>query len=227
MSLIDSRETIPEEIPADPITQIKLHRSLLYIALAGLLAPCGLCWYSTRVPNIEHILIPGLLGIILFIYTIFIIYKRELNQDLTPPLWRVIFVFILLLGAVALAVIWLTASIGWHHISGPAILVLGAWSFFLAGRRVWESWSFFHLAVFEENDQAELKMISIDGGHPIHPELAYCYAGKYRGQITNNRIRNKSPEIRQAIKDGKFRVVIKYLPKNPRVHRFLGWKILP
>ena len=86
MSLIDPNETIPEEIPADPTTQIKLRRSLLYIALAGLMAPCGLCWYSTRVQNIEQVLIPGLLGIIILIYTVFILYKREQKQDLAPPL---------------------------------------------------------------------------------------------------------------------------------------------
>ena len=35
------------------------------------------------------------------------------------------------------------------------------------------------------------------------------------------------PEIRQAIEEGKFLVTVKYLPDNPRIQRFPGWKILP
>jgi len=227
MSLIDPKEAIPEETAADPITQKDVRRTLLLVALAGLLAPCGLCWYSTRLETFEQVLIPGLLGLIVLFYTLYILYQREQRQDLAPPLWRVGLIMIILLALCGLALAWLISSVGWQLPSGPIILTLGAWSFFLAGRRVWESWSFSRLAVEEENDLAELKMISIQGSHPIHPQLTYRYAGKYRGQLTNNRIRNKTLEIRQAIEEGKFRVKTKYMPENPRVHRLLGWKILP
>jgi len=226
MSLIDPNETIPEDIPADPTTQKDLRRTLLLVALAGLLVPSGLCWYSTQVETIEQILIPSLLGLIVLFYTLYNFYQREQRQDLAPPLWRVGLIMFILLALGSLALVWLISAVGWLLPSGPIILILGAWSLFLAGRRVWESWSFSRLAVEEENDLAELKMISIDGSHPIHPQLVYRYAGKFRGQLTNNRIRNKIPEIRRAIEAGKFQTKVKYLPDNPRIHRFLGWKIL-
>ena len=227
MNLIDPNESVSEEIQADPTTQVKLRSSLLLLALAGLLAPCGLCWYSTRVQTIEQVLIPGLLGVVVLIYTIYILYQREQKQDLAPPLWKVILILATIAAIITLTIIWLLAAIGWHKISGPIILALGAWSFFLAGRRVWESWSFSRQSIEEENDLAELKMVRINDGHPIHPQLVYRYAEKYRGQFRNSQIRRKLPEIRQAISDGKLRVKVKYLPENPRVHRFLGWKILP
>ncbi len=227
MNLIDPNESASEEIQADPTTQVKLRSILLLLALAGLLTPCGLCWYSTRVQSIEQALIPSLLGVVVLIYTIYILHQREQKQDLAPPLWQVILILAILAAIVTLAIIWMVAATGWHKISGPIILSLGAWSFFLAGRRVWESWSFSHLSIEEENDLAQVKMVSIDGGHPIHPQLVYRYAEKYRSQIANFRIRNKTPEIIQAISEGKLQVKVKYLPENPRIHRFLGWKILP
>ncbi len=227
MSLIDPKEAIPEETAADPITQKDVRRTLLLVALAGLLAPCGLCWYSTRLETFEQVLVPGLLGLIVLFYTLYILSQREQRQDLALPLWRAGLILIILLALCGLALAWLISSIGWQLPSGPIILALGAWSLFLAVRRVWESWSFSQLAVEEENDLAELKMISIQGSHPVHPQLSYRYAGKYRGQLTNNRIRNKTPEIRQAIGKEKFLVKVQYLPDNPRVHRFRGWKILP
>lgn len=227
MSLIDPNQAIPEEFPADPTTQKVVRRTLLLVALAGLLAPCGLCWYSTRLETFEQVLIPGLLGLIVLFYTLYIFYQREQRQDLAPPLWRVGLIMTILLSLTGLALVWLVSAVGWQPIPSSIIQVLGIWALFLSGRRMWESWSFSRLAVEEENDLAELKMISIQGSHPIHPQLAYRYAGKYRGQLTNNRIRNKTPEIRQAIEEGKFRVKVKYMPENPRVHRFLGWKILP
>ena len=227
MSLIDPNETIPEEIPADPTTQKDLRRTLLLVALASLLAPCGLCWYSTRVETFEQVLIPGLLGFIVLLYTLYILYQREQRQDLAPPLWRVIMVLVFLAGVPIIALVWLVSAVGWQPIPSSIIQVLGIWALFLSGRRVWESWSFTRGAIEEENDLVELKMISIQGSHPIHPQLVYRYAGKYRGELTNNRIRNKTPEILQAIEDGKFQVKVQYLPDNPRVHRFQGWKILP
>lgn len=226
MNLIDSNGTNSEEIQADPTTQIKLRRYLLFLALAGLLSPWILCWYSTRIQSSELLLIPGILGVMVLIYSIYILYQREQKQDLAPPLWQVLLIFTIVATLVILALIWLMAAIGWHKISGPIILILGAWSFFLAGRRVWESWSFSKRAVVEENDLTELKMISIKGSHPIHPQLVYRYAENYSGQIANIRIRNKTPEIMQAIAERKLQVKVKYLPENPRVHRFLGWKIL-
>jgi hypothetical protein len=226
MNLSDPNEVIPEEKPADPTTQRKLRRSLLYIALGSMLAPCGLCWYSTRVQSIEGVMIPGIFGLVILIYTFYILYQREQRQDLAPPIWRVGLVFVLLIAITTLTMIWLNSAIGWHRISGPAILIMSAWAFFLAGRRVWESWSFSRQAVVEENFLTELKMVSIKGSHPIHPQLAYRYAENYRGIISNNQIRNRTPQIIEAIDDGKFLVKVKYLPDNPRVHRFLGWRIL-
>lgn len=227
MSQFEANQPLPEEQPADPTTQVKLRRSLLFLALAILLASCGLCWYSTRVQAIETLLIPGLLGIIILFYTLYTFYQREQKQDLAPPLWRVGLVLGTILVLIILALVWMRSSLGWHPVSGPVILALGAWALFLSGRRVWEAWSFLQRSVEEENNLAEIKMISIAGSHPIHPQLAYRYAEKYRGQIESNRIRNKTPEIIQAIADGKFLVKVKYLPENPRVHRLLGWKILP
>ena len=227
MNLINPNESISEEIPADPTTQKDLRRTLLLVALASLLAPCGLCWYSTRVETFEQVLIPGLLGFIVPLYTLYILYQREQRQDLAPPLWRVIMVLVFLAGVPIIALVWLVSAVGWQPIPSSIIQVLGIWALFLSGRRVWESWSFTRGAIEEENDLVELKMISIQGSHPIHPQLVYRYAGKYRGELTNNRIRNKTPEILQAIEDGKFQVKVQYLPDNPRVHRFQGWKILP
>jgi len=226
MSLIDPSETIPEDIPADPTTQKDLRRTLLLVALISLLVPGGLCWYSTQVETIEQVLIPGLLGLIVLFYTLYYLYQREQRQDLAPPLWRVGLIMIFLLALVSLALVWLISAVGWLLPSGPIILVLGAWSLFLAGRRVWESWSFYHRGIEEKNNLAEIKMISIAGGHPIHPQLVYRYAEKYRGQIENHQIRNKTPELLQAIQEGKLQVKVKYLPDNPKIHRFLGWKIL-
>jgi hypothetical protein len=227
MTSIDPHLPPQEELPADPTTQNELRSSLLLLALIGLTAPCILCWYSTRTESLEQVLIPGLMAGWVLVYTFYSQRQREQKQDLAPPLWRAGIDLGLQITATALALIWLVGSIGWHPISGPAILILGSWTFFLAGRRVWESWSFSRLAVREETALAKLEMISLDGGHPIHPQLVYRYAEKYRGECTNNRIRNKTPEIRQAIEQDKLRVSVKYLPENPRVHRFLGWKILP
>lgn len=227
MSLINPRESIPEELPADPTTNKKLRRSLFFIALIGLLAPCALCYYSTRVESIEQALIPTLVAAIIGLYTLYTLYQREQKQDLAPPLWRVILILILLASAPTLGLVWLVSAVGWQPLPGSIILVSGLWALFLSGRRVWESWSFSQQAVEEVNELVELQMISIAGSHPIHPQLAYRYAEKYRGQLQNNRIRRKLPEIRQAIEERKIRVKVQYLPENPRVHRFLGWKILP
>ena len=48
-----------EEMPADPGTDKALRRGLLLVALLILLAPCGLCWYSTTLEAVELALIPG------------------------------------------------------------------------------------------------------------------------------------------------------------------------
>ncbi len=227
MRLIDPNETIPDEVPADPNTQTKLRRTLLYLALGSLVVSCGLCWYSSLLQNIEQILIPGLMGIMVLTYTINNFYQRQQKQDLAPPLGQTVTILGILIGITSLAIIWLLSAIGWQKVSGPIILILGAWSFFLAGRRVWESWSFSREAIEEVNDLVELKMISIDGSHPIYPQLIYRYAENYRGLLQSNRIRRKLPQIRHAIRDGKFQVSVKYLPDNPRIHRLTGWKILP
>jgi hypothetical protein len=227
MNQIDPQLEGLQEVQPDPESQFNLRRVLALIAILGLLLPCGFCWYSTRVEAIENALIPGLLGFIVTIYTLFNLYQKEQNQDQAPPLWRVGIVFLFLAGISATATTWLLAAAGWSDLPGFLILALGGWSLFLAGRRLWDSWQFFRLGVVEENNLTELKMISIEGGHPIHPLLEYRYANKYRGQKRSSPIRGKLPEIRQAIKDGKFQVAIKYLPDNPRVHRFMGWKILP
>ena len=216
MNLTDPNEGILEETPADPTTQKKLRSSLLYIALVSLLAPCIFCWYSTRVQSIEGVLIPGILGLVILLYTMYILYQREQKQDLAPPLWRVSLVLVFLIVITTLATVWMIASIGWHRISGPAILIMGAWAFFLAGRRIYESWSFSSRAVLESTDQVELDMISIRGSHPVYPQLVYRYAGDYRSQLRNERIHRNAAEIRQAIEDGRFRVIIKYLPDEPR-----------
>ena len=68
-------------------------------------------------------------------------------------------------------------------------------------------------------------MISIRGSHPVYPQLVYRYAGDYRSQLRNERIHRNAAEIRQAIEDGRFRVIIKYLPDEPRVHRLESWTI--
>jgi len=226
MNLTDPNQPAPEEVPADPTTQRDLRRILLYLALIGLLAPCGLCWYSTRVESIEQALIPTLAGLIIGVYTLFTLYQREQKQDLAPPLWRVILILILLAAVPIVAQVWLVSAVGWQPLASSIIQVLGLWGLFLSGRRVWESWRFSRMAVLEENDLVELKMISIDGGHPIHPQLIYRYADKYRGQKRSSRLRDQLPEVRQAIADGKLRVMVQYLPESPKVHRFLGWKIL-
>ncbi len=217
----------PGEVQPDPEAQFNLRRVLTLIAVLGLALPCGFCYYSTRVEAIENALIPGLLGFIVTIYTLFTLYQKEQNQDQAPPLWRVGLAFLLLTGSSATAIIWLLAAVGWGNIPGFVILGLGGWSLMLAGRRVRDSWQFSRLGIVEENNLTELMMISIEGGHPIHPQLEYHYAGTYRGQKRSSPIRGQLPEISQAIKDGKFQVMIKYLPENPRVHRFMGWKILP
>jgi hypothetical protein len=216
-----------QEVPPDPESSFNLRRVLALIAGAGLLLPCGLCWYSTRVEAIESALIPGLLAVITVFYTLFTFYQREQKQDLAPPLWRVILVFILLLILCALALSWLLSALGWQPLPASLILALGGWSLFLSGRRVWGSWVFSRKATVEENGLAELKMISIEGGHPVHPQLVYRYAEGYRGQKRGGRIKGQLPQIREAINENKLRVMVKYLPEDPRVHRFMGWKIEP
>lgn len=216
-----------EEVPPDPGTQKIIRRSLLAIALISLLSPCGLCWYSTRAEAPELILIPAVLGLVVTLYSVYTFYQREQKQDLAPTLWRVLLVFFLLLLFCTLALLWLLSAVGWRNGTGAVILALGAWSLFLAGRRVWESWTFSRRSVEEENDLAELDMISIRGSHPIYPQLVYRYADGYRGQLRSDRIHKYAAEIQQAIKEGKFRVTVQYLPDNPRVHRLKGWQIVP
>lgn len=227
MNEIDPALKNLQEIPPDPEAQFNLRRVLALIAGIGLILPCGLCWYSTRIEAIESALIPGLFSIIILTYTLFTFYQKEQKQDLAPPLWRVILVFLILILLPALALSWLISTLAWQPIPGIIILVLAGWSLFLSGRRVWGSWIFARQGIVEESDQVELKMISIEGGHPIHPELVYYYAGHFRGQKRGGQIKGQLPAIREALKDQKLRVLIKYLPGNPRVQRFQGWKILP
>ena len=215
----------PDEIQVDPSTEKKLRRSLLFIALAGLLAPCGFCWFSSQVETIELVLIPVVLGLIVLFYTLYTFYQRQQRQDLAPPLWRVGTVFLALLISTGLALLWLLRVVGWQTPSGLLIAGLGIWSLFLAGRRVWESWKFSRQAVVEEARDVELDMISIRGSHPIYPELVYRYAGGYRGRLRSDRIHRLAAEIRKAIENSRFTVVVKYLPEDPRVHRLENWRI--
>lgn len=216
----------PDEVPEDPGTQKVIRRSLLFLALFGLLAPCGLCWYSTSVEAFELILIPSLLAVPVALYSVYVFYQREQKQDLAPPLWRVLLIFLGWSLAVGLALLWLLRAAGWRNAPGAVILGLGTWSLLLAGRRVWESWSFSRRSVEEENDLAVLDMISIRGSHPIYPQLVYRYAENYRGQLRSDRIHKYAAEIQAAIKQGSFRVTVQYLPENPRVHRLKGWRII-
>lgn len=215
------------EIPSDPSTERVIRRGLLIFALVTLLAPCGLCWVSTTVETAELIVIPASLAAIVTLYSLYTFYMRSQNQDLAPPLWRVGLAFLALALAAGLALLWLLRSVGWRGTSGGIILALGVWSLFLAGRRVWESWTFLRRAVKEESNRVVLEMTSIRGSHPIYPQLVYRYAGEYRGQVRNDRIHKWVAEIQLAIQGGKLKVMVKYLPEKPQVHRFLGWKILP
>ena len=216
-----------EEMPADPGTEKSLRRGLLLVALLILLAPCGLCWYSTTLEAVELALIPGLLGLVAALYSLYIFYQRAQKQDLAPPLWRTVLVFTLLALATGLALWWLLAMVGWRSGAGMAVLALGGWSLFLAGRRVWASWSFARRAVVEQDSQAVLEMVSIRGSHPIYPQLVYHYGGSYRGQLQNDRVHHQVGQLKEAIEAGKLRVIVEYLPEDPRVHRVKGWRILP
>jgi hypothetical protein len=226
METLNPNPISPQEPPADPGTEQALRRGLLAVAVIALLAPCGLCWYSTTLEAVELVLIPGILGLVAAGYTIYRFYQREQKQDLAPPLWRALLVFSLLALATGLALWWLLAMVGWRNGAGIAILVLGAWALILSGRRVWEAWSFSRQAVEEETDQVELEMVSIGDSHPIYPRLVYHYAGNYRGQLQNEELHHKIEEIRPAVSAGTLRVRVVYLPEDPRVHRVTGWRIV-
>ena len=220
-----NNHTSQDDLPTDPTTEKKLRRGLYYVALAGLLAPCGMCWISTQVEAFEVVLLPSVLGLIVFAFTLYTLYQRQQQQDLAPPLWRVSLIFAALAGAAILALIWLLRSAGWDSISAYLILALGIWSLILAGRRVWESYSFFRQGIAEEADWVELDMVSIRGSHPIYPQLNYRYAGDYRGQLRNDRVHRLAAEIREALENDRLKVIIKYLPEDPRVHRLEKWWI--
>lgn len=220
-----NKPTAQEEIPTDPTSEQKIRRSLYIIALVGLLAPCGMCWYSTQVAAFEVVLIPSVLSLIVFPFSIYTFYQRQQRQDLAPPLWRVGLIFSALAGASTLALVWLVRSVGWGGASIYLVLALGLWSLFLAGRRVWESWSFSQQGVQENAGEIELDMVSIRGSHPIYPQLNYRYAGEYRGQLRSDRVHRQIVEIREAIEAGRLRVTVKYLPEDPRVHRLEKWWI--
>jgi hypothetical protein len=196
------------------------------MALISMMAPCGLCWYSSRAEAAELILIPSILGVLAAGYSIYIFYQREQKQDLAPPLWRVILIFLGWSVVDGLAILWLVTVVGWRVLTGAVLLGLSAWTLFLAGRRVWEAWSFSQHAVEEENNLAVLEMISIRGSHPIYPQLVYRYAAGYRGQIRSDRIHKYTAEIQKAIQEGEFQVTVQYLPDNPRVHRLKSWRIV-
>jgi hypothetical protein len=225
MDLYPNNPTPGDDLPADPTTEKKLRRSLYIVALAGLIAPCGLCWISTQVEAFEVVLLPSVLGLIVFAYSIYTLYQRQQRQDLAPPLWRVMLVFGILAGAATLTLIWLLRSTDWGSVSPYLILALGIWSLILAGRRVWESWSFSRQGLLKEADWVELDMVSIRGSHPIYPQLNYRYAGEYRGQLRNDRVHRKVAEIREAVEKDRLKVMVKYLPDDPRVHRLEKWWI--
>lgn len=214
-----------EEIPSDPTSEKKIRRSLYFVALLSLVTPCGMCWFSTQVENFEVILIPSVLALIVLAFSIYTFYQRQQQQDLAPPLWRVSLVFAALAGATTMALVWLVRSAGWSSTSNYLVLALGGWSLFLAGRRIWESWSFSRRGVKENAEGVELDMVSIRGSHPIYPQLNYRYAKEYRGQLRNDRIHRQIVEIRDAIESGQLHVTVKYLPENPRVHRLEKWWI--
>lgn len=225
MEPFSNNPTSQGEIPTDPSSEKKIRQGLYFIALAGLIAPCGMCWLSTQVEVFEVILIPSVLGLIVLAFSIYTFYQRQQQQDLAPPLWRVGLVFGILAGAAALALVWMSRAAGWSSWAIYLVLALGLWSLFLAGRRVWESWSFSSQGTLEEATGVELDMVSIRGSHPIYPQLVYRYAGEYRGQLRTDRIHRQAAKIRQAIEAGRFKVMVKYLPDDPRVHRLEKWWI--
>jgi hypothetical protein len=203
----------------------KLRRDLILIAIAGLLLPCGLCWASMYSTTFETTLIPLIHGSLVGLYTLFAFYQHEGEKDLTPRLWREVLVFCVLAGIAGLAITWLIRSVGWRFVPGILILVLGAWSQFLSGRRVWKSMSFSRQSVLHEVDSAELDMVSIRGSHPIYAQLVYRYAGDYRGQLRTDRIQYRMDQIQAAMEEGRFRAIVRYLPDNPQVHRLENWWI--
>ncbi len=225
MDLYPNTPNPTDDLPTDPTSEKKIRRSLYFVALVGLIAPCGMCWYSTRLEAFEVILIPSVLALIVLAYSIYTFYQRQQQQDLAPPLWRVSLVFAALAGASTLALVWLVRSVGWSSTSNYLVLALGVWSLFLAGRRMWESWSFSRRGIEEIAEEVELDMVSIRGSHPIYPQLNYRYAGEYRGQLRNDRVHRQIVEIREAIEAEHLVVTVKYLPEDPRVHRLEKWWI--
>ena len=60
----------PEDLLTEQGMDKKLRRDLLWIALAGLLLPCGLCWTSMRSNSFETTLIPLLHGFLVVLFSI-------------------------------------------------------------------------------------------------------------------------------------------------------------
>ena len=213
------------QVPTEKGLENKLKRDLLWIALAGLLLPCGLCWASLRSTSFETTLIPLLEGTIVGGYSLYAFNQRENEKDLTLPLWKETLSFSFLAGFTGLALAWLIRSVGWSGFTGTLILAMGLWGLFLAGRRIWNARSFSRRSVLYEIDSIKFDMVSIKGSHPIYAQLEYHYAGDYRGQLANERIQRRMAEIRTAIEEGRFRAIVRYLPDDPRVHRLESWWI--
>ena len=89
----DMNTNNPNEFPTEEGTDNKLKRDLLWIALAGLLLPCGLCWTSLRSTSFETTLIPLLQGAVVGGYSLYAFYQRENEKDLTLRLWKEVLSF--------------------------------------------------------------------------------------------------------------------------------------
>lgn len=200
---------------------------LLLTAVVGAGAGCLWIYLLTVLPPAE-VLIPSAALLAALLNFILIRRKRRLKFDLAPSLPRSGLYLLLWFSLTILGLMMAAATNpGLVSLSTASVLLLGGASIYLAGTRVRDSLRFEREAEMVEADSARLVMVDTGPDAPAHPELAYTYLGKYRGQRNSSGIRFRSKVIRRALAEDRLLVKIRYLPSDPEVHRFVGWETQP
>jgi hypothetical protein len=214
------------ELPSDVETQRSLRRGLMIAALGGALLPCLYCWYAYRVGSAEEAFLPGLALLLAGVHTFSFFVKRSgrlpfplLINALVLPLWGLL----LWLGIPLLA-----EAAGREAFATLATLLLGAWGVVLSLWGLGESLAFLARSQIVEVEAIQLVFLPI-ADHPDlfpYPVLDYRYLGSCRGRFRSAWLRFRVRGITRAMEEGRLTARVRFLPERPRVHRFLGWRII-
>ncbi len=196
---------------------------LVILGILGTAVGCLWIYLLTVLPLAEVLISSGALLVALLNY---VLIRRNQRLKFVPTLVCSGIFLLLWMGLTALSLILsLAANNGRVSVSTISVLLLGGFSIYLAGTRVQDSILFNREAEVVEADSARLVLVDNTSEGMLHKELAYTYLGKYHGQHNSIGIRYRSRAISRALAENRLQIKIRYLPSDPEVHRFAGWKI--